>query len=138
MVIEHAERFGLAQLHQLRGRVGRGNEASRCILLYDPECSAVARERLKTIRSTNDGFFIAEEDLRLRGAGDVLGIKQTGLPPFYFLSFVSHAGLIRTARDDVRHLLAQDPSLTSARGEACRLLLELFGYDDEVALVRTA
>lgn len=138
MVIEHAERFGLAQLHQLRGRVGRGNETSRCILLYDTACSELAKERLATIRSTNDGFKIAEEDLRLRGAGDVLGTKQTGLPPFHFLNLALHGKLIRMARDDARHLLHQDPYLESERGRACRLLLELFGYDDEVAAIRRA
>lgn len=138
MVIEHAERFGLAQLHQLRGRVGRGSEVSRCILLYDPECSEIAKERLTTIRATNDGFKIAEEDLRLRGAGDVLGTRQTGLPPFHFLNLGLHSALIRTARDDAKHLLHQDPFLKSERGQACRLLLELFGYDDEVAAVRSA
>lgn len=138
MVIEHAERFGLAQLHQLRGRVGRGNETSRCILLYDTACSEIAKERLATIRSTNDGFKIAEEDLRLRGAGDVLGTKQTGLPPFHFLNLALHGKLIRMARDDARHVLHQDPYLESERGKACRILLELFGYDDEVAAIRHA
>lgn len=138
MVIEHAERFGLSQLHQLRGRVGRGSEVSRCILLYDPQCPEIAKERLTTIRSTNDGFKIAEEDLRLRGAGDVLGTRQTGLPPFHFVNPGLHSVLIRTARDDAKHLLHQDPFLQSERGQACRLLLELFGYDDEVAAVRSA
>ncbi len=138
MVIEHAERFGLAQLHQLRGRVGRGSEISRCLLLYDTECSALAKERLTTIRGTNDGFRIAEEDLRLRGAGDVLGGKQTGLPPFHFLDLGLHGQLIRIARDDAKHLLHQDPSLSSLRGEACRMLLALFGYDNEVASINKA
>lgn len=138
MVIEHAERFGLAQLHQLRGRVGRGSEVSRCLLLYDPACSSIAQERLSTIRATNDGFAIAEEDLRLRGSGDMLGTRQTGLPPFYFLSLSQHASLIRMARDDAKYLLHKDPALESDRGKACRLLLELFGYDEEMASLRHA
>jgi ATP-dependent DNA helicase RecG len=138
MIIEHAERFGLAQLHQLRGRVGRGLEASRCLLLYDPNCSELAKERLKTIRGSNDGFMIAEEDLRLRGAGDVLGTRQTGVPAFHFVNLLTHAPLLRTARDDAKHLLAQDPQLVSERGQACRLLLALFGYDEETASLRAA
>lgn len=138
IIIEHAERFGLAQLHQLRGRVGRGSEASRCLLLYDADGSDVAMQRLKTIRGSNDGFMIAEEDLRLRGAGDVLGTRQTGLPQFHFVNFATHMGLIRVARDDAWHLLEQDPQLTSERGQACRLLLGLFGYDEETASLRAA
>jgi ATP-dependent DNA helicase RecG len=138
MVIEHAERFGLAQLHQLRGRVGRSDAPSRCILLYDPECSELAKEKLGIIRATNDGFAIAEEDLRLRGAGDVLGTRQTGLPEFHFLNLALHGELVRMARDDAKHILHEDPSLSSPRGEACRMLLALLGYDEEVAALRAA
>jgi ATP-dependent DNA helicase RecG len=138
MVIEQAERFGLAQLHQLRGRIGRGTAQSHCILLYDPRCSLLAKERLKTIRTSNDGFFIAEEDLRLRGAGDVLGTKQTGMPEFRFITLEAHGELIRVARRDAKYLLHQDAFLKSPRGEACRLLLELFGYGNDIVALRGA
>lgn len=136
MIIEHAERFGLAQLHQLRGRVGRGDAASSCILLYHKFISAQSKERLLTIRNSNDGFFIAEEDLRLRGAGDVLGTKQTGLPDFHFIDLLHHQQYLAIARQDARHLLLKDPELTSERGKATRLLLALFGYDEEVSMLR--
>ncbi len=129
MVVEHAERFGLAQLHQLRGRVGRSNKASRCILLYHDPLTEVARRRLTTLRETNDGFVIAEEDLKLRGAGDVLGTRQTGLPEFKLADMSQHLGLIRLAHDDARHILSTDPELLSPRGRALRLLLALFEYD---------
>lgn len=136
MIIEHAERFGLAQLHQLRGRVGRGDAPSSCILLYSKTISAQSKERLATIRNSNDGFFIAEEDLRLRGAGDVLGTKQTGLPDFHFIDLLHHQKTLSIARQDARHYLQKDPELLSDRGKAARLLLALFGYDEEVASLR--
>lgn len=135
MVIEHAERFGLAQLHQLRGRVGRGAEQSSCILLYSPKCSAVAQERLKIIRESNDGFRIAEEDLSLRGAGDVLGTRQSGLPDFYFADVATHRELMRLARDDVKWILHHDAMLHTERGKALRVLLYLFGYDDALRFI---
>jgi ATP-dependent DNA helicase RecG len=125
MVIEGAQSFGLAQLHQLRGRVGRGAERSTCLLLYDPPLGTTAQARLEIMRSTDDGFAIAEEDLRLRGAGDVLGLAQSGLPRFRIADLETQAELMRVARDDARLLLDQDPTLASPRGEAVRVLLNL-------------
>lgn len=136
MVIEHAERFGLAQLHQLRGRVGRGAEASTCLLLYKAPLGAVARERLDVMRQTNDGFEIAEMDLKLRGGGEVLGTRQSGLPGYRLASLDLHADLMQAARDDAKLVMARDPGLTGERGEALRVLLYLFGRDDAVRLIR--
>ena len=135
MVIEQAERFGLAQLHQLRGRVGRGDRPSSCILLYAEPLGETAKARLKVMRETDDGFVIAEEDLRLRGAGEVLGTKQSGLPQFRMADLAAHADLIRAARDDALVILEKDPELKSERGEALRTLLYLFERD---AVVKTA
>lgn len=132
MVIEHAERFGLSQLHQLRGRVGRGEKASSCILLYNPKCGDTSKQRLRAIRETNDGFKIAEEDLMLRGAGDVLGTRQSGMPNFRFIDLAKHRDLILTARNDVKLILHTDPALESERGKALRVLLQLFSYDEAV------
>jgi ATP-dependent DNA helicase RecG len=135
MVIEQAERFGLAQLHQLRGRVGRSDTQSSCLLLYGEPLSATARARLKVMRDTDDGFVIAEEDLRLRGAGEVLGTKQSGLPQFRMADLAAHADLIAVARDDARLILERDPELQSERGKALKTLLYLFERD---AVVKTA
>ena len=135
MVIEQAERFGLAQLHQLRGRVGRSDKASSCILLYGEPLTDTATARLKVMRETNDGFVIAEEDLRLRGAGEVLGTRQSGLPQFRIADLAVHADLIAAARDDAQLVLSRDPELTSGRGQALRTLLYLFERD---AVVNTA
>lgn len=134
MVIEHAERFGLAQLHQLRGRVGRGQAQSTCILLYQPNLSETARSRLEIMRQTEDGFVIAEEDLRLRGGGEILGTRQSGLPEFALANVPGFEDLLQVARDDSKLILEQDPGLSSARGEALRLLLYLFERDDAVQL----
>jgi ATP-dependent DNA helicase RecG len=136
MVIEHAERFGLAQLHQLRGRVGRGRDASTCLLLYRAPLGETARARLDTMRRTEDGFEIAEEDLKLRGEGDVLGTRQSGLPGFRIAVPEIHGSLLAEAREDARGLLQADPGLASPRGEASRLLLYLFGKDDAIRLAR--
>ncbi len=137
MVIEHAERFGLAQLHQLRGRIGRGERPSSCILLYGEPLGETARERLNILRETDDGFRIAEEDLRLRGAGEVLGTRQSGMPEFRLAELPAHADLLAIARDDVRVFLAKDPELQTPRGEALRTLLYLFGQDAQVRTLRS-
>jgi ATP-dependent DNA helicase RecG len=136
MVIEHAERFGLAQLHQLRGRIGRGAERSTCLLLYKPPLSEAAKARLAILRETEDGFRIAEEDLRLRGEGDVLGTRQSGLPGFKVARVEVHGHLLGTARDDATLVLNRDPELTSARGNALRHLLYLFERDEAIRLLR--
>jgi len=137
MVIEHAERFGLAQLHQLRGRVGRGAGKSTCILLRGSEIGEVARARLKTMRESEDGFLIAEEDLKLRGGGEILGTKQSGLPEFKMVDFLEHADLIELARDDARLIVNKDPELKSERGKALRHLLYLFERDEGVRLMQS-
>ncbi|HLY06721.1 MAG TPA: ATP-dependent DNA helicase RecG, partial [Rhizomicrobium sp.] len=136
MVIEHAERFGLAQLHQLRGRVGRGAGNATCILMYQPPLSELAKARLSTIRETSDGFVIAEEDLRLRGAGELLGTLQSGMPLFRLADLAVHADLLAAARDDARLIVEKDPELASARGEALRVLLYLFERDEAVRYLR--
>jgi ATP-dependent DNA helicase RecG len=135
MVIEHAERFGLAQLHQLRGRVGRGATASSCILLYKGPLGETAKARIGILRETEDGFRIAEEDLKLRGEGDVLGAKQSGQPGFRLADMAHHAGLIQIARDDALVHHGRDPGLSSPRGQALRLLLYLFERDEAVRLI---
>jgi len=136
MVIENAERFGLAQLHQLRGRIGRGAEASTCLLLYKEPLNEMSTARLKVIRETEDGFRIAEEDLRLRGEGDLLGTRQSGMPGFRLALPDVHADLLETARDEAKLALARDPELKSERAEALRLLLYLFSRDEAVRLMR--
>ncbi len=137
MVIEHAERFGLAQLHQLRGRIGRGNRPSTCLLLYLPRLAEAARARLSIMRETEDGFRIAEEDLKLRGAGEVLGTRQSGLPEFRLADLSCHADLLAMARDDARQMVENDPALTSPRGKALRVLLYLFEREAAVRYLRS-
>jgi len=137
MVIEHAERFGLAQLHQLRGRVGRGEAKSSCLLLYHGSLGETAKARLKTMRDTDDGFVIAEEDLRLRGAGELLGVKQSGMPDFHLADIAVHGELLQAARDDAAMIVGRDPELKTSRGEALRVLLYLFGRDEAVRYLRT-
>lgn len=136
MVIEHAERYGLAQLHQLRGRVGRGAGRSVCLLLYKGPLGEVAGARLKIMRETEDGFRISEEDLRLRGEGDVLGTRQSGSPGFRIARLERHGNLLRMARQDAELILNRDPDLVSPRGAALRMLLYLFERDDAVKLFR--
>jgi ATP-dependent DNA helicase RecG len=135
MVIEHAERFGLAQLHQLRGRIGRGTERSTCILLYKPPLGETAKARLAILRETDDGFRIAEEDLRLRGEGDVLGVRQSGVPGFRIARIEFHGKLLSAARDDAALILRRDAQLTSERGQALRQLLYLFARDEAIGLL---
>lgn len=144
MIIEHAERFGLAQLHQLRGRIGRGQLDGTCLLLYGDNLSFVARQRLQMMKKTNDGFELAEADLRLRGGGDTLGLRQSGLPKFKFVDFASedaevyecYQNLYEMANEDAKALLAKDQNLTSDRGQAARLLLRLFNLDEAERLKR--
>jgi len=136
MVIEHAERFGLAQLHQLRGRVGRGAARSTCLLLYKSPLGEVAQARLKMMRESDDGFKIAEEDLRLRGEGDVLGTRQSGSPGFRIARLERHGDLLRIARQDAELVLSRDPELASDRGNALKLLLYLFEREEAVRLFR--
>jgi ATP-dependent DNA helicase RecG len=135
MVIENAERFGLAQLHQLRGRIGRGSEASTCLLLYREPLNEMSTARLKVIRETTDGFRIAEEDLKLRGEGDVLGVRQSGLPGYRIARSDVHAQLITQARDEALRILKSNPKLTGARGDALRALLYLFERDEALPLI---
>ncbi|WP_374830279.1 ATP-dependent DNA helicase RecG [Paenochrobactrum pullorum] len=136
IVIEHAERFGLAQLHQLRGRVGRGEKASSCLLLYKGPLGEISKARLKVMRETEDGFRIAEEDLKLRGEGELLGTKQSGTPGFKLASLEVHSDLLEIARKDARLVLEKDPELTTPRGEALRTLLYLFSRDEAIRLLR--
>ncbi|KYG99532.1 ATP-dependent DNA helicase RecG [Bradyrhizobium sp. DOA1] len=135
MVIENAERFGLAQLHQLRGRIGRGSEASTCILLYSEPLGEMSKARLKVIRETTDGFRIAEEDLKLRGEGDVLGVRQSGLPGYRIARPEVHGQLIAQARDEALRILKDDPKLRGERGEALRCLLYLYERDEAIPLI---
>jgi ATP-dependent DNA helicase RecG len=135
IVIERAERFGLAQLHQLRGRVGRGSRPSSCVLLYEPPLSRPARARLEAMRATDDGFAIAEQDLELRGPGEVLGVRQSGMPETRFADLPHDRDLLEAARDDAGRILAADPRLGSPRGRALRLLLHLFERQDAVRLL---
>jgi ATP-dependent DNA helicase RecG len=137
MVVEHAERFGLAQLHQLRGRVGRGTGKSSCLLVYHGTLGQTARARLQTMRDTDDGFVIAEQDLRLRGPGEMLGRRQSGVEVFRLADPYLHGELLAAAHDDARLILARDPDLKSTRGENLRTLLYLFGRDEAVRYLRT-
>ena len=138
IVIEHAERFGLAQLHQLRGRVGRGDKASSCVLLYHGKLGETARARLEILRRSEDGFEIAEEDWRLRGAGDPLGLKQSGLPAYRFADLGVHGALLTVASDAARLEASRAEPFAGERGEALRTLLYLFERDEGVRLMRSA
>ena len=135
MVIERAESFGLAQLHQLRGRVGRGSAASTCLLMYQPPLSETGKRRLEILRETEDGFRISEEDLAMRGAGDVIGTAQSGLPRFRIADLERQAGLMQLAQADARKLLLDDPTLQSPRGQAARVLLWLMEQDRAIRLI---
>lgn len=136
MAIEHAERFGLAQLHQLRGRIGRGSKSSTCLLIYKGPLGQVAQARLEMMRQTEDGFRIAEEDLRLRGEGEVLGTRQSGTPGFKLARLEVDGDLLAAARDDARLIVDRDPELVSERGQALRTMLYLFERDSAIKLLR--
>lgn len=136
IVIEHAERFGLAQLHQLRGRVGRSDKQSSCLLLYQGPLSVSGKKRLEIMRQTEDGFVIAEEDWELRGSGDLLGARQSGLPAFKMADMDKHKGLLETAVQDARLLVQKDPKLETPRGQAARLCMFLFEQDYGIALMK--
>ncbi|MGL4488927.1 MAG: ATP-dependent DNA helicase RecG [Rhizobiaceae bacterium] len=136
MVIEHAERFGLSQLHQLRGRIGRGSEASICLLLYRGPLGEMSHKRIAIMRETEDGFRIAEEDLKLRGEGEILGTRQSGTPGFRIASLSEHTDLLEAARDDSRLILNTDPELMTERGKALRILLYLFERDAAIQLLK--
>jgi ATP-dependent DNA helicase RecG len=138
MVIEHAERFGLAQLHQLRGRVGRGTRESFCMLLYAEPLTRTAEERLAMMEETEDGFKIAEKDLELRGGGEVLGARQSGEAAFRLAGVANFSELLSAAHDDARLILGADPALTGPRGEALRRLLYIFECDEAIRLFRAA
>ena len=135
MVIEQAENFGLAQLHQLRGRVGRGDQESTCLLLYQPPLGESGLKRLTTLRETEDGFRISEVDLEMRGAGDLIGTAQSGLPRFRIADMEQQAALMATAQSDARALLEVDPDLHSPRGQAARVLLWLMRQDEAIRLI---
>ena len=132
MIIEHAERFGLAQMHQLRGRVGRGHDASSCLFLYKAPLSETATARLNIMKDSNDGFRIAEEDLKLRGPGEVLGRRQSGDPEFTLADLAYHGDLLELARDQVHRILEENPTLEGTEGERIKLLLALFERDRAV------
>ena len=129
------EIFGLAQLHQLRGRVGRGTAESTCLLMYHAPLSDSAQRRLEVLRETEDGFVIAETDLQMRGAGDVIGTAQSGVPKFRIADPERQAGLMATAQSDARRLLHDDPTLTSPRGQAARVLLWLMSKEEAIRLI---
>jgi ATP-dependent DNA helicase RecG len=135
MVIERAETFGLAQLHQLRGRVGRGDAASTCLLMYQAPMSQTGKRRLEVLRETEDGFSIAETDLQMRGAGDVIGVAQSGVPRFRVADMEKHEALMAIAQTDARALLSNDPELSGPRGQAARVLLWLTRQDETIRFI---
>ena len=137
MVIEHAERFGLSQLHQLRGRVGRGSAQSYCFMLYSGPLGETAKERLSTMRDTEDGFVIAEKDLELRGSGDILGTKQSGEAHFKIANLAVHGDLLATAHTDAKLLIEKDPELTSERGQNIKTLLYMFERDQAIKYLKS-
>ncbi len=137
IIIEQAEKFGLAQLHQLRGRVGRGEKKSSCILVYNFKLGESGRRRLNILRESDDGFAIAEEDLMMRGSGDLIGVKQSGLPEFTFALLPEHKDLMLAARDQVKIMLSKDADLKSTQGNNLRNLLYLFEYEKQVQNLRS-
>ena len=137
MIIEHAERFGLSQLHQLRGRIGRGDKGATCLLLYPPHIGETAKKRLETMRETNDGFLIAEKDLQLRGAGEMLGVRQSGEATYALANIFDHQDLITMANKEARLIVEKDPHLQTMRGEHLRELLYLFERDKAITYLRS-
>jgi ATP-dependent DNA helicase RecG len=137
MIVEGAERFGLAQLHQLRGRVGRGTGKSTCLLIRGQNLTEVGRARLSLLRETNDGFRIAEEDLRLRGPGEILGTRQSGDVQFRVATPELVQELASVATSDAQLLLERDGGLSGPRGQAARVCLYLFERDQAVGLIRS-
>ncbi len=141
MVIEHAERFGLAQLHQLRGRVGRGDRQSYCMLLHSDRLTETAEKRIAALQDAkrgDDGFWLSEQDLVLRGGGEILGSRQSGVPVYRVAEVPGAQDLLEAARDDARLILERDPGLQSERGTALRHLLYVFECDEAVRLFRAA
>ena len=136
MIIEHAERFGLSQLHQLRGRIGRGMKDSICILLYDKKLSNVAKNRLTTMKNTNDGFLISEKDLELRGPGELLGTRQSGEQSFRILDLNTHKDLVEIANNEAKLISNKNPQLLGSQGSALKNLLYLFDQDKAVELIK--
>ena len=132
IIINNAQQFGLSDLHQLRGRIKRGFQASTCILLYSYPLSDTSRERLNIMRETEDGFLIAEKDLELRGGGEILGTRQSGFCEFRIADMNEHKHLLYTANKDAQMIVAQDEKLSTPRGEALRILLYLFERDEAV------
>jgi len=137
MVIEHAERFGLAQLHQLRGRIGRGDKPGTCLLLWRPPLSETAKERLDALRKTDDGFVIAELDYKMRGSGDILGVRQSGFPDFRFVHPETHGDMLGSADREARLAIQRDPKLQTPRGKAIAYAARLFGVDDGLGRARS-
>ena len=137
MIVEHAERFGLAQLHQLRGRIGRGTKESICILLYNQNIGEIAKERLTVMRKTNNGFIISEQDLKLRGAGEILGTRQSGGQIFKILDINKHENLIKIANQYSKLIINKNPNLIGEEGEKIKNLLYLFGQDKAVKLIKS-
>ncbi len=137
IVIENAENFGLSQLHQLRGRVGRSDKKSFCILLYGKQIGQNGKQRLDIMRRSNDGFYIAEEDLKMRGSGDMIGTKQSGLAEFRIANIAYDLDLLKTAHNNAKYILESDPNLSQEKNAKYRYLMRLFGYEECLKLVKS-
>jgi ATP-dependent DNA helicase RecG len=138
MIIEQAERFGLAQLHQLRGRIGRGDKPGTCLLLYGKESGYVARQRLQVLKKSHDGFYIAEQDWKLRGGGEALGARQSGAQAFRFIDMAAHHSLLELAHQEAESLLTTDPLLKTEQGQSVRFLLHLFLKEKAMSYLEAA
>jgi ATP-dependent DNA helicase RecG len=137
MVIENSEKFGLSQLHQLRGRVGRSDQKSYCLLLYSQNTSFTAKKRLEIMRDCFDGFEVAEEDLKIRGAGQIFGTRQSGLPEYKFANLAMHSDLLKIANKNAQVILAKNPNLEGDAGKNIKNLLSIFKYDNFIKLVKS-